>query len=122
MNPFSWIYTNIIKKVVNFILSDRTKNAVEQATDLINIALPVVESLSKINTKTAKIEDVVNAYKTYGVPIVATYTENPTSIGNALLNLATDVLRQKLPAEKANIATHILNTAVQLALTIVKNK
>ena len=121
MNPFSWIY-NSIKKVVNFVLSDKTKNAVDQSTDILNIAIPIVESLSKISTKTAKLDDIINAYKAYGVPLLATYTENPTSIGNALLNLATEVLRQKLPADKANIATHILNTAVQLALTIVRNK
>jgi hypothetical protein len=45
---------------------------------------------------------------------------NPALIGNALLNLATPILRSKLPVEKAGLPTDILNTAVQLAVTALK--
>ena len=48
------------------------------------------------------------------------YTQDPTSIGNALLNLATQLLRSKLPADKANLPANILNTSVQLAVTAIK--
>ena len=44
----------------------------------------------------------------------------PDAAGNALLNLATGLLRDKLPADKATVATNILQTAVQLAVTAVK--
>ena len=47
-------------------------------------------------------------------------TRDPTFIGNALLNLATELLRSKLPADKAALPTNILNTAVQLAVTALK--
>jgi hypothetical protein len=51
---------------------------------------------------------------------LSTALQEPTSIGNALLNLATQILRAKLPAEKATLPTNILNTAVQLAVTAMK--
>ena len=41
-------------------------------------------------------------------------------IGNALLNLATQILSSKLPAEKADLSANILNTATQLAVTALK--
>jgi hypothetical protein len=40
--------------------------------------------------------------------------------GGGWLNLATQVLRSKLPADKAGLPTNILNTAVQLAVTALK--
>jgi hypothetical protein len=54
--------------------------------------------------------------------MIQSYTQDPTSLGNALLNLATQLLRSKLPADKADLAvpTNILNTAVQLAVTALK--
>jgi hypothetical protein len=41
-------------------------------------------------------------------------------IWGALLNLATRILRSKLPAGKAALPTNILNTAVRLAVTALK--
>jgi len=52
--------------------------------------------------------------------MIQSYTQDPTSIGNALLNLATQLLRSKLPANRADLPTNILNTAVQLAVTALK--
>jgi hypothetical protein len=46
----------------------------------------------------------------------------PDAAGNALLNLATGLLRDKLPADKGTLATNILQTAVQLAVTAIKTK
>jgi len=66
------------------------------------------------------LKDVTDAYKEYGVPIIQTYTQDPTSIGNAMFNLATQLLRAKLPTNKAGLAANLLNTAVQLAVTARK--
>ena len=41
-------------------------------------------------------------------------------IGNALLNLATQIMCSKLPAERADLPANILNTAVQLAVNVIK--
>jgi hypothetical protein len=41
-------------------------------------------------------------------------------IGNALLNLATQLLHSKLLTGKADLRTNILNTGVQPAVTAIK--
>jgi hypothetical protein len=82
--------------------------------------LPIVDELSGIDPKTAKFKEVADAYRKYGVPLVQSYTQDPNLLGNALLNLATQVMRAKLPADKAGLPTNILNTAVQLAVTALK--
>jgi hypothetical protein len=119
MNVFQQI-TAGLKKLWEIIASPKARSAVEQAASLVAIALPIVDQLSGINPKTAKLKDIAAAYRKYGVPMIQGYTQDPASIGNALLNLATQVLRSKLPVEKAGLPTNILNTAVQLAVTALK--
>jgi hypothetical protein len=109
-----------LKKLWSIISSPKARNAVEQAASLVSIALPIVEQLSGIDPRTARLKEVVDAYRKYGIPMIQSYTQDPTSIGNALLNLATQLLRAKLPADKASLPTNILNTAVQLAVTALK--
>lgn len=119
MNIFQQIMSGL-RKLWEVITSPKVRNSVEQAASLVNIALPIVDQLSSIDPKTAKLKDVADAYRKYGMPMIHSYTEDPTSIGNALLNLATELLRSKLPADKTTLPTNILNTAVQLAVTALK--
>jgi hypothetical protein len=119
MNVFQQI-TAGLKKFWEVIASPKARSAVEQAASLVAIALPIVDELSAIDPKTAKLKEVTDAYRKYGIPIIQSYTQDPTSIGNALLNLATQILRAKLPADRAVLPTNILNTAVQLAVTAIK--
>jgi hypothetical protein len=119
MNVFQQIASGL-KKLWEVISSPKVRNAVEQAASLVNIALPIVDQLSSIDPKTARLKEVADAYRKYGVPMIQNYSQDPTSIGNALLNLATQLLRAELPAGKATLSTNILNTAVQLAVTAVK--
>jgi hypothetical protein len=119
MNKFKQI-TSGLKRVWEVISSPKAWNSVEQAASLVSIALPIVDQLSTINPKTAMLKEVADAYRKYGVPMIQGYIQDPTSIGNALLNLATVLLRSKLPADKAELPTNILNTAVQLAVTAMK--
>ncbi len=119
MNVFQQI-TAGLKKLWEVVSSPKARNAVEQAASLVSIALPIVDQLSSINPKTARLKEVADAYRKYGVPLIQGYTQDPTSIGNALLNLATQLLRAKLPADNSAVPTNVLNTAVQLAVTAMK--
>jgi hypothetical protein len=119
VNVFQQI-TAGLKKLWEVISSPKARNAIEQAASLVNIALPIVDRLSSIDPKTAKLKEVADAYRRYGIPMVQSYTQNPTSIGNALLNLATQLLRSKLSADKVSLPCNILNSAVQLAVTALK--
>jgi hypothetical protein len=109
-----------LKKLWKIITSPKARNAVEHAASLVSIALPIVDELSSIDPKTARLKEVADAYRKYGIPMIQNYTQDPTSIGNALLNLGTQLLRLNLPAEKAALPTNILNTAVQLAVTAIR--
>jgi hypothetical protein len=119
MNVFQQIASGL-KKLWDVISSPKASNAVEQAASLVSMALPIVYQLSDIDPRTARLKDVADAYRKYGVPMIQSYTQDPTSIGNALLNLGTQILRSKLPADKVTLPTNILNTAVQLAVTALK--
>jgi len=118
MNIFSAI-SNGLKKIWSVIVGPKAQQAIAKAASLVEQALPIVQQLSVLNPKTAKVGEVVELYKKYGVPIVSDYLENPESIGNALLNLATAILKRKLPE---SVATNIIQTAVQLAVTALKAK
>ncbi len=119
MNIFQQVKAGL-KKLWEVITSQQARDAVEQAASLVSIALPIVDELSNINPKTAKLKEVADAYRKYGIPMIQGYAQDPISIGNALLNLATQLLRAKLPANKATLSTNILNTAIQLAVTALK--
>ena len=88
--------------------------------DLVPIILPIMQEIRSLGPKTATIADVVAMCHKYKVTAVGTIKQDPVSIGNALLNLETQMLRSKLPANKTELPTNILNTAVQLAVTALK--
>jgi hypothetical protein len=119
MNIFQQIASGL-KKLWEIIVSPKARKAIEQAASLVAMALPIVDQLSLIDPRTATLKEVADAYRKYGVPMIQSYTQNAASIGNALLNLATELLRAKLPVDKAALPTNILNTAVQLAVTALK--
>jgi len=64
-----------LKKLWEVITSPKARNAVEQAAGLVCIALPIVDQLSMIDPKAAKLKDVTDAYRRYGVPMIQSYTD-----------------------------------------------
>ena len=79
-------------------------------------ALPIVKDIAAL-VPNRTVQEISTAYQKYGVPLATQISEDPTSTGNALLNLGTAVL-QKNHAPDA--AVSLLNTAVQLALVAAK--
>ena len=122
MNIFGYILKGL-KAVFRIFTSPAAQKAMKIAANLSQIALPiVVELAAKYSPKSSKVEDILDAYKTYGVPVLSSYTQSKESIGNALLNLGTELLRRKLSGSDATLSTDILNTAVQIAVTAMKAK
>src|SRR5215467_13720601 len=112
---------NFIKKIIQsiaaFFGSDKVKRALETAASLVTVAAPIVQEIAAI-TPNRTVGEIAQAYAKYGVPFFSTVLESgPDAAGNALLNLATGLLRDKLPADKATLATNIL-----LAVTAIKAK
>ena len=115
---------NFLKKIISsiaaFFGSDKVKQALEAAASLVTIAAPIVQEIAAL-TPNRTVQEIEAAYAKYAVPFSSTILSNgPDATGNALLNLATGLLRDKLPADKATLATNILQTAVQLAVTAIK--
>ena len=107
---------NIVRKVVSFFTSARAEAALTRACELAPKALPIVEDLAAI-APNKTLEEIESAFQKYGVPfsqqLLATA---PSQRGYLLLDLASQMLAQKFPG----VATTVLNTAVQLAVTGVK--
>lgn len=107
---------DVISKIETFFTSGKAQQVETQLAALVQQAVPIVEEINQlIPNKT--LQEVTAAYEKYAVPMATQVQGDPTSIGNAMLNLATSVL-QKNHAPTA--AVSLLNTAVQLALLTMK--
>jgi hypothetical protein len=106
------------KKLWKIIISPAAQRAIESAVDLVPIALPIVQEIRTLDPKTATIADVVAMYQKYRVTLAGTLNQDPVSIGNALLNLATALVKLRAPSK----TTSIVQTAIQLALVALKAK
>ena len=104
------------KKLWKIITSPAAQRAIESAVDLVPVALPIVQEISCLDPKTATIADVLAMYRKYRVAITDSLKQDPQSLGNSLLNLATALVKLRAPSK----ATSIIQTAVQLALVALK--
>ena len=78
-------------------------------------AEPLVAAIAAI-VPNKTFQQVVDAYHEYGIPFSQQLTNDPTAIGNYLQTLAVSVL-QKNHQDKA---VNILNTAVNIAVSVLK--
>jgi hypothetical protein len=62
MNFFKQIKPGL-KRLWTIITSQEARSAVEQAAALVEIALPIVDQLSIIDPRMARLRQVVNAYE-----------------------------------------------------------
>lgn len=108
---------NAFKKVESFFASGKAVQVETELAGLVQLALPIVQDIAAM-TPNKTVQQISDAYTKYGVPLAQQVASDPTSTGNALLNLATAVL-QKNHAPVA--AVSLLNTAVQMALLVSKH-
>jgi hypothetical protein len=114
-------FQKALQGVENFFRSGKATAALEQAAALVTVAAPIVQELEVlVPTGNRTVQAVEAAYAKYAVPVAAQIQSNPTSINNALLNLASQILAKNLPPAQAGAATNVLNTAVQLAVTAAR--
>ena len=107
---------SLIQKIVAFFSSGKAEAALSKAVELVPKALPIVEDLAAL-APDKTVQQIAGAFQKYGVPFSEEYLSAPASQrGYLLLQLATQVLAAEVPG----VATNVLNTAVQLAVTGVK--
>lgn len=104
---------SIIQKIVSFFKSGKAEAALTQAAELVPKALPIVEEIATLVPNRTD-QEIEAAFVKYAVPFSSQILSTPLAgRGYILLELASQVLAAKVPG----IATNILNTAVQLAVT-----
>jgi hypothetical protein len=102
-----------IQKIVSFFASGKAEAALTKAVELVPKALPIVEDIASL-TPDKTVQQIATAFEKYGVPFAQEFLNTPVaSRGFLLLQLASQVLS----AEAPGVATNVLNTAVQLAVT-----
>ncbi len=107
---------NILKKIVQFFTSGKAEKAFDTAVALVPKAIPIVQSITAMTPNKAD-DEIAAAFAKYAVPFNAAWLDAPREQrGYLLLHLATQILA----AEAPGVATNILNTAVQLAVTGTK--
>ena len=109
-----WL-TNLFKHLWADLTSPKAQAVEQQIEGLVAAAQPIVNAIAVLvpNKTTAEIE---KAYATYGVPLAQQVASDPTSIGNAMENLAVAILRKN----NQSVAASTLVTAVNLAVTGLK--
>jgi len=87
----------------------------QQIEQLVVSAQPIVQMIAMM-VPNRTLEQITKAYATYAIPLVTQVANDPTSIGNAMRDLATAILRKN----HQDAAASTLNTAVELAVVGMK--
>ena len=99
----------------NLFVSPKAKQLQKQISEAITFAQPIVQAIAAL-TPNRTLDEIAKAYQTYGVPLASALNQDDPKVkGLALRDLAVSVLGKKYPAE-----TQTLNTAVELALALVR--
>lgn len=107
---------NVITAIETFFSSGKAAQVEKELATLVQAAVPIVTEIDQL-VPNKTLDQITAAYTKYALPVATQIQNDPTSIGNAMLNLATAVL-QKNHAPTA--AVSLLNTAVQLAVLTLK--
>jgi hypothetical protein len=93
-----------------------------QVANLFPKALQAVEEIAALVPTSKPITAVIAAAEKYGVPVVAEIASAPTpaQVNSILHQTAVAALTANLDATQAAAATHILDSAVQLAYTVTQ--
>ena len=110
-----------LQKLEGLFTSGKAQAAIQAAVAFVPQAVLIVQEIDTLVPNKTGPEVIAAAKKLLATdtavqPILDEAATNP---GGALLALATAILKKNLPAQQANVATNLLNTAVQLAVTAI---
>lgn len=108
---------SILSKIVKFFTGGSAEKVFNAVADLVPLALPIVQTIARL-TPNRTDDEILSAFQNYGVAAsIEQIRSTPADQrGYLLLQLATGVLSRRFPG----VATNILNSAIQLAVTGVK--
>jgi len=111
-NPIS----TFLKKVESWFTNPKVEAAFNTVAEIVQVAEPIVADIAAL-TPNRTVAEIEAAYTKYAVSVAGQISSDPTSTGNALLNLATEVVNKNLHTPAA---VNLVNTAVQIAVTAAK--
>lgn len=109
----SWL-SSLFSNIEGFFESPKAKAAETTIGNLLPVAVGIVQDINAIAPNKTLTELNTVATK-YALPAVSAIQDGQTA-GNVALNLATQILQKN---HAPNVAVSLLNTAVQLAVTVV---
>ena len=113
-NPFS----SFFKKIESWFTNPKVASALDTvAAVLENGGVQTIVNDIAALTPNKTVQEVINAYNKYAVPVSAGIAEGIVTPGNALLNLATVLVQKNV---KNTASSSIIQTAIQLAVTAAK--
>lgn len=108
-------FTKFIAKIESLFTNPKVESVFDTIAHLVTLAEPVVAQIAAaVPNKT--VQEITSAFATFGVPTAVAIENNPTAIGNAMLNLGTAIVQKTVPTA----ANNIVQTAVQIAVTAAK--
>ena len=110
------LFKTIMQKIGAFFSTGKAEAALLQAAELVPKAAPIVQEIAAL-TPNRTDQEIAAAFEKFAVPGAAQYlAASAGKRGYVLLQLASSILAAECPG----VATHILDTAIQLALTGAK--
>lgn len=109
----SWFTRGKGQDVVNSV-----EAALTEVATVLPHAIPIVEEIAAL-APNRTIEEALAVAEKYGAPVANAINADPASIGNILLNVATQAVQKALPAGIA-VAVSTIQTAIQLSVTASK--
>lgn len=107
----------LLTKIARFFQGGKAEQVFSQVESLVEKAAPIVAAIAAM-TPNRTVQEIAGAFESYGVPLVRSIDATPPAErGYLLLDLATKVMAREHP-----LATNILQSAVQLAVTGLKAK
>jgi hypothetical protein len=107
---------SFFKKVASWFGSGKAESAFNTALSLVPQLQPIVEFIASMTPNKAD-DEIVAAYKQYGVPLAKELlSANGLDKGALLMNLATQVAQKYYP----RTPTNIIQLAIQVAVTALK--
>lgn len=115
MNFFN-ILAYPFRKIAQFFSSKKVQQALENIANLVPEVESIVKDLRAIDPRTCTYQQIVDLYDKHKVIVADTINRTPAGYGNALLNLATILVKRQNPS----LATSSVQAAIQIALVALK--
>lgn len=111
----NWLI-HLFQKIGGFFVTPKALKIEQEISEIVVQAAPIVKAIAAaVPNKT--VQEVEAAFQQFGVPVAGQIANDPTSIGNAMLNLASALVTKLAP--NSNLST--IQAAIQLALVATKS-